>query len=69
MDAPFSNADEVHINNISRVIPKIAEQVILILMQKDWEFAKAALEDKVWKCYTIKKVDSSETCSTIKEGE
>jgi DNA sulfur modification protein DndD len=69
MDAPFSNADEVHINNISRVIPKIAEQVILILMQKDWEFAKTALEDNVWKCYTIKKIDDSETCSTIKEGE
>jgi len=69
MDAPFSNADEVHINNISRVIPKIAEQVILILMQKDWEFAKTALKNNVWKCYTIKKIDGSETCSTIKEGE
>jgi DNA sulfur modification protein DndD len=69
MDAPFSNADEVHINNISRVIPGIAEQVVLILMQKDWEYAKTALASKVGKCYTIEKIEDSETCSTIREGE
>jgi DNA sulfur modification protein DndD len=35
MDAPFSNTDEKHIENISKVIPQIAEQVILIVMEKD----------------------------------
>jgi DNA sulfur modification protein DndD len=69
MDAPFSNADEVHINNISRVIPRIAEQIVLIVMQKDWEFAKSALESKIGKCYTIEKIEGSETYSTIREGE
>jgi DNA sulfur modification protein DndD len=67
MDAPFSNADEVHINNISRIIPGIAEQIVLIVMQKDWEYAKKALEDKVGKCYTIEKIEGSETYSTIRE--
>jgi DNA sulfur modification protein DndD len=43
MDAPFSNADEIHINNISSIIPDIAEQVILIVMRKDWKFAQEAL--------------------------
>jgi DNA sulfur modification protein DndD len=69
MDAPFSNADEVHIKNISRIIPSIAEQIILIIMQKDWEYAKSALEDKVGKCYTIEKIEGSETNSVIREGE
>lgn len=69
MDAPFSNADEVHINNISRTIPGIAEQIVLIVMQKDWEYAKSALAGKVGKCYTIEKIEGSETYSTIREGE
>ena len=69
MDAPFSNADEVHIKNISRIIPVVAEQIILIVMQKDWEYAKSALVDKVGKCYTIEKTEGSETNSTIREGE
>jgi DNA sulfur modification protein DndD len=69
MDAPFSNADEVHINNISRIIPRIAEQIILIVMQKDWEYAKPALEGRIGKCYTIETIDGSETYSMIREGE
>jgi DNA sulfur modification protein DndD len=69
MDAPFSNTDEGHINSISRVIPDIAEQVILIVMQKDWEHAKSALTDKVGKCYTIEKTEGRETYSMIREGK
>ena len=69
MDAPFSNADEVHINNISRIIPGIAEQIVLVVMQKDWEYAKSALAGKIGKCYTIEKIEGSETYSTIREGE
>ena len=34
MDAPFSNVDEIHINNIAKVLPEVAEQVIIILMKK-----------------------------------
>ncbi|MCL2814544.1 MAG: hypothetical protein FWD23_08085, partial [Oscillospiraceae bacterium] len=69
MDAPFSNADEVHINNIARIIPGIAEQIVLIVMQKDWEYAKSALIGKIGKCYTIEKIEGSETYSIIREGE
>jgi len=69
MDAPFSNADEVHINNISRIVPRIAEQIVLIVMQKDWDYAKSALLDKIGKIYTIEKIEGSETYSTIREGE
>jgi DNA sulfur modification protein DndD len=68
MDAPFSNADEKHIESISRIIPKIAEQVILIVMNKDWEFSRKALEEKVGEYYIIEKVNNSETYSVIKGG-
>lgn len=68
MDAPFSNADEIHIRNISTIIPGIAEQVILIVMKKDWEFAKDALAGKVNKIYQIEKVNNSETNSVIRGG-
>lgn len=68
MDAPFSNADEIHINNISKIIPEIAEQVILMVMKKDWEFAKTALNDKVGSIYNIEKINNSETNSVVRRS-
>jgi DNA sulfur modification protein DndD len=68
MDAPFSATDEKHIENISRIIPDIAEQVIIIVMQKDWAYAKTTLEAKVGKRYVIENINNSETHSTIRES-
>lgn len=68
MDAPFSNADEVHIRNISKIIPEIAEQVILMVMQKDWEYAKPSLEDKIGCIYSIEKINNSDTNSVIRRN-
>lgn len=66
MDAPFSNADEKHVSNISRILPNIAEQVIMVVMAKDWGFAEAVMGNKVGKkCLLDKK---SETLTYIKEG-
>lgn len=67
MDAPFSNADEIHIANISKVLPQVAEQVILIVMKKDWEHAKPMMNDKVGMIYEIEK--HSETNSSIQPME
>lgn len=64
MDAPFSNADEIHIANISKVLPQVAEQVILVVMKKDWEHAESTISGKVGIIYEIEK--HSETNSTIK---
>ncbi len=64
MDAPFSNADEVHIENISKVIPSVAEQVIMIVMKKDWDFAQNAMEEKTATIYEIEKF--SETNSAVR---
>lgn len=66
MDAPFSNVDEQHIKNISVILPEIAEQVILIIMKKDWTFAEETMGSKVGASYQIEKVDNSDTYSMIR---
>lgn len=55
MDAPFSNVDEIHIDNICKILPKTANQVIMAVMQKDWEYASRNLEGYVGKSYVIEK--------------
>lgn len=64
MDAPFSNADEKHVSKISSVLPNIADQIIMVVMEKDWKYAEATISDKVGKQYRIAK--RSETESYIK---
>ena len=63
MDAPFSNADETHTANISKVLPEIAEQVIMFVMQKDWRYAEPVMVSRVGKQYTLKK--HSETYTVL----
>lgn len=66
MDAPFSNADEVHTANISKVLPRIAEQVIMFVMQKDWNFAEPVMIQRVGKKYRLNKI--SEIFTKIEEA-
>ena len=63
LDAPFSNADEEHIKNISRELPEVAEQVIMFVMKKDWRYAETVILDKVGKRYSLEK--QSDTYSII----
>ena len=63
MDAPFSNADEIHTANISKVLPEIAEQVIMFVMQKDWRYAEPVMASRVGKQYILKK--HSETYTVL----
>jgi len=63
MDAPFSNADETHTANISKILPEIAEQVIMFVMQKDWNYAEPVMNDRVGKKYHLNKI--SETCTEL----
>lgn len=67
MDAPFSNVDEIHVENVSRILPEIAEQVIMFIMNKDWNYAQKVLEGKVAAKYELEKV--SETHTIIREAE
>lgn len=66
MDAPFSNTDETHTTNISKVLPEVAEQVIMFVMQKDWRYAERVISDRVGGKYKL--VKHSEEYSELKEG-
>ena len=57
LDAPFSNADEEHVQNISRKLPEVAEQVIMFVMEKDWKYAKPVVMDRVGKQYNLEKIN------------
>ncbi len=61
MDAPFSNADELHTTNISKVLPEIAEQIIMFVMKKDWKYAEPVLREKIGKQYFLKKITETFT--------
>lgn len=63
MDAPFSNADETHICNIAKVLPEVANQVIMFVMEKDWQYAEPVIIERVGKHCSLKK--HSETRTTI----
>ena len=65
LDAPFSQADEKHIPQISNLLSNNAEQIILVVMNKDWNYAKDILSSKVGKFYELKK--KTETFTTIEE--
>ena len=65
MDAPFSNADETHTSNISKILPEIAEQVIMFVMQKDWRYAEPVMAGHVGKRYAL--VKHTEQFSEIRE--
>jgi len=66
MDAPFTAVDQKHIGNVSSLFPKIAEQVIMALLEEDWNFAESTMGDKVGKKYYLDK--KSETLTFIREG-
>ncbi|MCM3729945.1 AAA family ATPase [Neobacillus cucumis] len=65
MDGPFSNADEKHVENIANIMPKVAEQVIIFVMHKDWKYAESVLANKMSNKYEL--VKQSETSTVLKE--
>lgn len=60
MDAPFSNVDEIHIKNISKLLPESAEQIIMAVMKKDWEPAAEVMAEFVGASYIIEKDHDAE---------
>lgn len=66
LDAPFSQTDEEHVLNICKLITQVAEQTILVMMEKDWNIANRILGSSVGKYYVINK--KSETYSVIGSG-
>ena len=65
MDAPFSNADQIHIRNISQILPEVANQVIMFVMKKDWQYAQPVIQHRVGKQCSL--VQLSETNTEIEK--
>lgn len=65
MDAPFSNTDEVHIRNICNALPNYCNQIIMFVMEKDFNYASQSIADKIGKKYELQQI--SETESVVKE--
>lgn len=66
MDAPFSNTDTKHIENITARLPQVAEQVIIFVMDKDWDIAKKELDRYLGSKYVIEKVDNKDDYSVLR---
>jgi len=67
MDAPFSNADALHTTNISKVLPEVAEQVIMFVMEKDWLYAKQVMDYRVGSRWMLDK--KTDTYSILKRSD
>ena len=65
MDAPFSNTDDEHIKNICKALPSFCDQIVMFVMQKDFNYASETISHKVGKMYRLVKI--SETEATVKE--
>ena len=59
MDAPFSNCDETHIERICKKLPTLCNQVIIIVMKKDFKNSDAVISDRIGKKYEIVKESES----------
>ena len=63
MDAPFSNTDDEHIKNICNALPSFCDQIVMFVMQKDYNYASDSIAPKVGKIYRLQKI--SETEATV----
>ena len=61
MDAPFSNTDEEHIINICNELPNYCDQIIMLVMQKDFNYAESTISNKIGKKYRLIQVSETET--------
>lgn len=60
MDAPFSNTDENHIKNICKALPNYCDQIVMFVMQKDFNYASASISHKIGKKYSLVKISETE---------
>jgi len=67
MDAPFSNTDDEHIKNICKALPNFCDQIIMFVMQKDFNYANDSISDRIGKMYKLNRI--SETESIVEEEE
>lgn len=66
MDAPFSKVDSAHMKNLAERLPNVAEQVIIFVMDKDWDLVKDELGKKLGAKYTLEKVDNQDNNTVLR---
>ena len=66
LDGPFSKLGAENIHMIAGVLPEIAEQVIIFMLEKDWKYT--GLDECVGAKYFIDK-DSEKAYASISKGE
>lgn len=69
LDGPFSTLSNENTNMVAQKLPEFAEQVIIFMLDKDWE--SSGLEkftDRAY-CYHIYKAERSASSSLAKGGE
>lgn len=68
LDAPFSKLGQENIELVAQALPGIAEQVIIFMLDKDWDYTK--LDDYVGAKYVIEKhLDKNYAAIKKMEGE
>ena len=67
LDAPFSHTDEIHTASSAKILPYTSEQVIFIVMRKDFTLAEPYLSNKIGMKYTI--VNDHQTLTSINKEE
>ena len=67
LDAPFSHTDEHHTSSSAKVLPLTSEQVVFIVMRKDFNIAEPFLKDKIGAKYTIQ--NEHETLTILNKEE
>ena len=65
MDAPLSDFDKTRIGTICKLLPAVAEQVIIIIKDTDGDLAEQHMRDHIGRRYTIERVRDYE--SVVKE--
>lgn len=66
LDGPFSKLGDENIRLIAQILPKVSEQVILFMLDKDWNYT--GLDEYVGESYVIEK-DSAQSYASIRRQE
>lgn len=61
MDAPLSDFDKTRIGTICKLLPTVAEQVVIIIKDTDGDLAEVHMRDRIGRRYTIERIRDYES--------
>ena len=61
LDAAFSHTDDDHTKGIAKELSNVTKQLVLAIMEKDWNYAKEGIDNKVSKMYRINKISEDQS--------